>query len=95
MQGSLIENEYLLFCYKRTTHKTKNNRKQYPKVKTKSVNLNTAQNQPRNRPLARPGRKGTSSPARRCTWSTWAHVRHLVNGGGLDSNSDSEYMGLI
>jgi len=47
--------------------------------------VNTTQDQPRNRPLARPGQKGTNSPACRSTWSTRARARHLVNGGGRDN----------
>ena len=53
--------------------------------KAKLVNLNPTQDQPHNYPLATPRTKGTSSPACRCTWSTWERrARHLVNGGGRD-----------
>ena len=44
--------------------------------------VNTTQDQRRNHPLARPGQKGTSSPACSSTWSAWSCARHLVNGGG-------------
>jgi len=56
--------------------------------KAKLVNLNTMQNQPHNHPLAPPVQKWTNSQVCLSTWSTLAHMRHVVNEGGRDSHDD-------